>query len=480
MSIDFQNYFNEVCSKAKLVGANMVIVKDDKIIDTAAYGYASFDRDLKVTDDTIFRIASISKTIGAIGLMQLHEQGKLSIDDDISKYFGFTIRNPKYPDIPITVKMLTLQTSSITDGYPDDDPTRLGYNGVNGTNFDIDMKDMFLEGGKYYTPLTFSNSKPGENFIYSNFGCGLMACIIEIASGMRYIEYMEKYVFEPLGLDASFSARNIKNKDLIADLYYARDGYELARSKDGFVKNAYKDFEVGCGFRGPAGGLFISMKNLSKLMRLLINRGEVDGVRLLKESTVDLMYQIHWFGDEFEGDYKAKGIQMKVLHNYYEIALRGHTGGAYGVRSYMFFDQSSNAGACFITNGGFYKSNPDGLLDVFDATLTKFIEMTKVEASHTYTIDLDKCLGYVDNRTIIIPEIITKEGKTLIPAYSIADGLNTLPTFVDAKIQIVKHGLKALVDYETINDIKYVDLDKVLKELNLKYETKEKQITIQF
>ena len=109
-----------------------------------------------------------------------------------------------------------------------------------------------------------------------------MACIIEIASGMRYIEYMEKYVFEPLGLDASFSARNIKNKDLIADLYYARDGYELARSKDCFVKNAYKDFEVGCGFRGPAGGLFISMKNLSKLMRLLINRGEVDGVRLLK------------------------------------------------------------------------------------------------------------------------------------------------------------------------------------------------------
>ena len=491
----FSEKFQKICQDARLVGANIVVCKDDEIIDKDYYGLASIEDNKKTNHDTVYRIASISKTVLAIGLMQLYEAGKIDLDKDISEYFGYKIRNPKFPDVAITPKMLLLQTSSITDGYDDEELTHdgipLGYNGVNGTDWDVSVKDLLADtNSKYYTPLTFSDYEPGTHFIYSNFGCGLVACLIERASGEYYYDYMIKHVFEPLGVDASYRAKDIKNREGIASLYNtASDGvsYSLCRSGERFVKGGYKEFPLGETFRGPAGGLFINMVDLSKIMRLFINRGIYNGVRLLKEETVDLMYQTHWFGSDIEGDYRAKGLQMKVMHNFEDrgIAFRGHTGGAYGVRSYMYFNQKAKFGACFITSGGYYKSTSEGILDVFKQTLSALIDEYYPEPTPSeFKFELGEKKATVDNRTIIFNEApFEYNDEIYLPAISLADGIGIVGHRVDEEnsIEFIKFD-------KSIKFVNLMDFDKtpmapmkeVLKALDIKYEIDGKKVVIKY
>lgn len=491
---EFTNDFTKICQEAKLVGANFVVVKDDKIVNKCTYGFQSLEEAKSTKEETIYRIASISKTVGAIALMQLVEAGKIDIDKDISDYFGFLIRNPQFPDEPITVKMLTLQTSSIIDGYDDEnsayDHIKKGYNGINGTSLDVKVKDLLVPNeGPYYTPLTFSTFKPGTRFIYSNFGCGLMACLIEIVSQEYYTDYMEKHVFQPLNLDASFIANNIKRKDLIADVYYPNktreNGYEVARSAQRFISGGYPKFALGENYRGPAGGLFISMTDLSTIMRMFLNGGIVNNIRLLQKKTVDYMVQQHWFGSGDGESYRAKGIQMKVLHSFPGKPFRGHTGGAYGVRSYMFFDVKNQVGACFITNGGYYeRQTHPGIIDIFYNTLDLVIAnyWPQAEAKTEFTFSLGEAKGKIDNREVVIPIIpFTKGEEIFIPAITLADGLNIVSIRDEVKEVVIFAKNGHIIEYNQLpqcQGILLAPVKETLAGLKIAWEIKDKKIKI--
>ena len=491
----FNEKFQKICQDARLVGANVVVVKDDKIVNKDFYGLKSIENDEKTNHDTVYRIASISKTVLAIGLMQLYEEGKIDLDEDISTYFGFKVRNPKFEDVKITPKMLLLQTSSITDGYDDEDLTHdgipLGYNGVNGTNWDVTLEDLLGNpNSKYYTPLTFSNYEPGTHFIYSNFGCGLVACLIEIASGEMYADYMIKHVFEPLNIDASYRAKDIKARSDIASLYNTASdnvSYKLCRSGEAFVNGGYKLFPLGQNFRGPAGGLFINMINLSKIMRMFMNRGIVDGVRLLKEETVDLIYQAHWFGDDDEGDYPAKGLQMKVMNNFEDkgIVFRGHTGGAYGVRSYMYYNEKYQLGACFITSGGYYKSTKEGILDVFKLTLEAILdEYYSGPTPSTFVFTVGEKEASVDNRKIIFNEApYSYNDEIYLPAISLADGLGLVGDKNDKEnsVRIAKDGKEIkFFNLTNFDGTLMAPLFEVCKALELEVTLKDNKVEIKY
>ena len=491
---ELKEKFITICQEAKLVGANFVIVKDDAIVNQYTYGMQSLAKNKEVEDKTIYRIASISKTVGAIALMQLVEAGKIDLEKDISEYFGFLIRNPKFPEDPITVKMLTLQTSSIVDGYDDENPAydhiKKGYNGVNGTTLDVKVKELLVANdGPYYTPLTFSSYKPGTRFIYSNFGCGLMACLIEIISKEYYTDYMENHIFKPLQLDASFIAHHIKNQELIADLYYPQKnedgGYDIARTAERFISGNYPKFSLGENYRGPAGGLFISMIDLSTIMRMFLGGGKVNNVRLLRKKTVDYMIQQHWFGKGDSESYRAKGIQMKVLHTFPEKPFRGHTGGAYGVRSYMFFDVKNQLGACFITNGGYYdKQTHPGIIDIFYNTLSLVIDSywPQQPQQTEFTFTIHRKSAFIDQREVILPLApFIKDDEVYIPAITLADGLNIVADRDDEKelISFAKNGCK--IEYNELlqeQGVIIVPMKKTLLALNIHFEIKEKQVKI--
>ena len=292
-SIDLKQVFENISKECNVVGTNFVVASDEGILESYSYGMADLDNNVASNEDTIYRIASISKTVGAIGLMQLVEEGKINLDEDISTYLGYKVRNPYYPDDVITVKMITLQTSSIQDGYDDENPAYddviKGYNGVNGRSINVSLQDLLTNPNcEYYTPLTFGKYQPGTRWCYSNFGCGIMACIIEKASGETYVEYMENHVFKPLGIDASFKAGRITNKERIATMYSYRQSGLKNWSKEWFTNGGYTFYPLGDNFRGPAGGLFISMKDLSKIMRMFLNilLGKVLTVLLLPHHKV--------------------------------------------------------------------------------------------------------------------------------------------------------------------------------------------------
>ena len=110
---------DSIMKQYKMVGLSVAVVKKGDIIYTHTFGLKNIEKQTALESDDIFRIGSISKSFSATAIMQLVEAKKLSLDDDVSKLIGFTVRNPKYPDKTITLKMLMSHTSSLNDmqGY---------------------------------------------------------------------------------------------------------------------------------------------------------------------------------------------------------------------------------------------------------------------------------------------------------------------------------------------------------------------------
>ena len=100
----------------QVVGMSVAVVKGDTIAFSKGYGLRDVGRTLPVNDSTVYRIASISKMITASALMILYEQGLFNLDDDVSSYLGFTLRNPNYPNDVITFRKILSHTSSLRDG----------------------------------------------------------------------------------------------------------------------------------------------------------------------------------------------------------------------------------------------------------------------------------------------------------------------------------------------------------------------------
>lgn len=338
---------NNIVTNETPLGLGVLVANKKNILDTYCYGKRSIEKNLDITADTIYRIASISKVIVAMCVMMLQDDGKLDINEDISKYLGYKVRNPHFPKDIITIKMLMTQSSSLCDGEDE----KLGYDGVNGPRFYVSLERLLTDPTyEYYTEKTYLNKKPGTFFCYSNFGCGILACIVEKVSGMLFTNFVIERLFKPFNIDASFRATDIKNKEKIASLY--RKDFSLSRDSEQFCKYVFDIYPLGDNFRGPAGGLFISMIDLSKIMRVLMNDGIYDGIRILNTDTVKEMKKVQFVMKEKNSIYQQKGLQM-VVFDIFDTRLYGHTGEAYGLRSFMLFNEEK--GYIFMCNGCDYK-----------------------------------------------------------------------------------------------------------------------------
>ncbi|MDY2902491.1 MAG: serine hydrolase domain-containing protein [Bacilli bacterium] len=445
--------FKEISENASLVGASSLVFKDGKIVEKLNYGFSSLEKHKKVNNNTVFRIASVSKIMVALCIMKLYEEGKLDLTKDISEYLGFKVRNPKYPDVVITLKMIMTQTSSITDGFEKDVNSDVdsGYNLINGTNEECTLRDLLDPDGKRFVKETFSNYRPATHFEYSNFGCGILACIVEKITGEYFTDYVKKIVFKPLKIDASFVVTDIKTKN-IASTYLYRDGEnKLCRSREMFINNVYKKFPLGENFRGPAGGLFISTNGLMKIMKALLSGGKP----ILKTATLDKMMQMAWAGKRQPNDsYVAKGLQLEIVDYFNNRRLYGHFGDAYGVKSYFLFNREEQIGMVYITNGGNYKYQECGYCDIHEqlikATLDKYWHKS---FSTIFTFNINEKVGYIDKRQIELDFRSSKNG-VFFNKLSLLDGL----------------GISALEDYDFCNkEGKSMPLEEVVEKFKDKY-----------
>lgn len=445
-------------AKYKMVGVSAAFIKDGRVIWANGYGWSDLEKGKLASSDTIYRIASISKTIGATALMQLWEQGKFGLDDDISYYLGYKVRNPKYPNEKITFRMLLTHTSGILDGNSGGGYLRA----INSMNPPL-LKDLLVPGGKAYSNVTWGDYKPGTNFTYSNFNAGIAACLVEKISGERFDRYCANHIFKPLGMNAGYSLADITNIDKVAVLYKrSGDGKSFTPAYDSFREGVVQRQEyrmpLGNNYIGPAGGVRSSVTDLAKFMIAHMNGGVYNGVRILQKNTVDLMQQMHWFGDGYDGFYKQKGLNFHITDGLAGRRLTGHAGEAYGLMSDMYFDRDENIGVIFMTNGGYYDFLSSGFTNIEDSVINKiFDKLAGKTKPVTRTIRVTKGDNklVVNGRTIVFPvpaEI--KAGEIFVPAISLADALeakmdfnnntNTLTLSIGSSVVSAKVGKASL------------------------------------
>lgn len=339
-------------------------------------------QDLPANAHTLFRIASVSKMVAAIGAMVLVEQGKLDLDADISRYLGITIRNPDFPDVAITSRMLLSHTSSLRDDAEYNFPIT------------VSMQSLLVPGAAHYgagaqwaKKRDGEDRAPGQFFYYVNLNWGVLGSVMEAASGQRFDHFMRDTVLRPLHIAGGYNPEELTAEELanLAVLYRKRTaevwnaaGPWVAQVDDYHaqapVKKAGLDKYVpgsNASLFSPQGGLRISVSGLSRLMRMLMNQGELDGVRILRPASIKTLLSEQWRydaarknGDNYQGQFLSWGLGFQrftdVSAPHYGDRLVsglprftgvGHLGEAYGLNSGFVFDPKTRNGMIYAIGG---------------------------------------------------------------------------------------------------------------------------------
>ncbi|WP_229455917.1 serine hydrolase [Massilia sp. KIM] len=364
----------------RLASLSVLAIRAGQPVYEAAFGRrfigANGLPDRPATPDTLYRIASVSKMMTTLGLMRLVEDGKLDLDADVSGYLGFPLRNPHFPQQPISLRLLLTHTSSLRDDA--------GYSWPNATA----LKDVLVPGAPLYGEGRMWSGKaaPGEYFSYCNLAWGVIGTVMEKVSGERFNALMQRLLFQPLGIEAGYHPSELAPAALgrLATLYRKRttdteiwdaagpwipqvDDYSQRPppSLAGYVPG------VNATPYSPTGGLRISAQGLGVVMRMLIAGGVHEGKRLLRRETLERMFARHWTfdparanGDTLNGFYGAWGLGnqhfpptsgTRLVESGFDAL--GHLGEAYGLRSVFAFDRASGNGLVMLVGGS--SADPD-------------------------------------------------------------------------------------------------------------------------
>lgn len=196
----FGRWVLEEMRLGRVPGLTLAIIDGGQLVHTAGYGWADLESRRPMTSQTLLNIASVTKTITGTAVMQLWERGKFKLDDDVSTYAGLEVKNPAHPRTPITIQQLLTHTSSIADGPA----YKASYVcGDTSTRLSRWLQDYLQPNGSLFEPKNFHAWKPGTYYAYSNVAYGLLGRLIETCSGLSYVEYCRRHVFEPLGMRRS-------------------------------------------------------------------------------------------------------------------------------------------------------------------------------------------------------------------------------------------------------------------------------------
>jgi CubicO group peptidase (beta-lactamase class C family) len=287
-------------------------------------------------------VGSVSKTLIGVSLMQLVEQGKIKLDDDINTYLPFKVINPYFPQDRITVRHLATHTSTLKDtndfwlkDYLVADPTQLSRPGMakdpvlraDNTRVPTDqfIKNLVAREGARYSKSNFLKQKPGTTFEYSNLGADLAAYIVERVTGETFAEYSDKTILKPIGMTHSGWSFDKVSMDRFVSEYGS--GMKLLPR---YSEVAY-----------PAGGLITSIEDISKYLMEMIRGYQGESTLMRKDSFREMM-RVQSNNNSGMG----YGIFCAVWANGYI----GHSGGDPGTTTRIFFDAKTNTGTAMFMN----------------------------------------------------------------------------------------------------------------------------------
>jgi CubicO group peptidase (beta-lactamase class C family) len=299
---DIDAEIQQLMQEHELPSLSACIIKDETIVWSRYYGHSDLGNGVQASEQTIYHIASISKLFIVTAIMQLEEQGRINIDADINTYLPISLRHPSFPDVPITTRFLLTHTSGLA--WPQ------SYNGNLGlwVSFEQDqapppsewVPQFLLPDGEHYDPDLWKSYPPGVYEMYSNIGSCVVAYLVEQISGQDFRDYCRKNIFDPLEMySTSYYYSDLPLEDIA--LMYENPSKFHRQLND----RVY-----------PSGGVKCTVGDLGRFAMAYMNKGILDGNRILKEETVEKIWEVQ---NEVSG---------RCLH--WEKAIGGwygHTGG---------------------------------------------------------------------------------------------------------------------------------------------------------
>lgn len=269
----------------ELAGAVTLVATKDKVLAINTIGYADIAAKKPMNADSVFWIASMSKPIAATAMMMLVDEGKVRLDDSVEKYLphftpkvmvvsadhkGVTLRKPEHP---ILVRNILSHTSGVPFSSSIERPT-------------LDVYPLAVRVESYAVePLLF---EPGSDSSYSNAGINIGARIIEVVSGMKYEDFLQQRIFNPLGMkDTTFWPNEAQIKRLAKSYMPNEEGTDLVETS--ITQLRYPLNDQLHRFEMPAGGLFSTASDLGRFCRMLLNGGEWEGRRYVSAAAIKEM-----------------------------------------------------------------------------------------------------------------------------------------------------------------------------------------------
>ncbi len=320
-----------IIRESPAAGISVAVVKHNQVVYANSAGLKNIERGIPLTDDCLFRIASISKSFSATSIMQLYEQGKLSLDQDVSELIGFPLRNPAYPDKVITLRLMMQHLSSINDSQ--------GYFSLDSIN----------PAKSAQWARCYSKYEPGTHYDYCNLNYNMIGAIIERVSGERFDQYVVNHILSPLQIYGGYNLDELDTARLASIYEYRADSARFVLSPGAYASRTKEVAKYVLGYTtpifSPTGGMKISATDLAKYMLMHSRLGKAKGTRILKSSSAKIM-QTPASGS------LGYGFAIETVDNIIpgEI-MRGHTGSAYGLYSAMFFNPKKKYGIVVISNG---------------------------------------------------------------------------------------------------------------------------------
>ena len=327
------------------------MIKDDRIVYQKAYGFSNIDQGVAVNMDTPFNIGSISKTMLAVAIMQKVEQGEISLTDELSDMnLSFDPNNPLNQNEGITLRHLVTHTSGIRDSDGYDCSYFVHESGVslyklfgdescpeNATTDSTTFfaEDYFNENGRYVMDGIYNDDEDGLPDIiyeYSNVAAGLAGYAVEQKLNIDFANTMKQSIFIPLQMDnTAWRHTELNEANPKAIQYTLNEDLEPIEVPE-FSYPTFYD-----------GDLNTSANDLAKFLITIINGGEYQGNRILKQETVEVMLSSQ---TEVLNQLDKQGVFW-----YWNGAYVGHDGGDPGTHAIMQYNTSTKTGIVLLMNG---------------------------------------------------------------------------------------------------------------------------------